>query len=309
MDKLMYDGNKVTISNDGATIMKLLDIVHRRGVLAEISMSQDSEVGDGTTSVVLLAGEMLKQVKPFVEDGLHPQTIARGVRKAVDLVSARLKAIAVTPPEAMRRKRLEILAGTALNSKLIANYKDLFAPMVVDAIMALDTSLLDLKLVGVKKVPGGSVTDSFALELKSEKENAEVRISDPDDYQSIVDAEWQIIYDKLDFCVDCGANVVLSKLPIGDLATQYFADRGLFCAGRVPDQDMERVVKATGAVTQTSVLDLTRARAALFEEKQVGNERYNVFTGCPAAKTATIVLRGGSEQFIEESHRSIHTRS
>ena len=344
MDKLMYDGNKVTISNDGATIMKLLDIVHPAArVLAEISMSQDSEVGDGTTSVVLLAGEMLKQVKPFVEDGLHPQTIARGVRKAVDLVSARLEAIAVTPPEAMRRKRLEILAGTALNSKLIANYKDLFAPMVVDAVMALDPALLDLKLVGVKKVPGGSVTDSFAvqgvafkktfsyagfeqmtksfencqvlclnveLELKSEKENAEVRISDPDDYQSIVDAEWQIIYDKLALCVDCGANVVLSKLPIGDLATQYFADRGLFCAGRVPDQDMERVVKATGAVVQTSVLDLTRAGVlggcALFEEKQVGNERYNVFTGCPAAKTATIVLRGGSEQFIEESHRSIH---
>ena len=344
MDKLMYDGNKVTISNDGATIMKLLDIVHPAArVLAEISMSQDSEVGDGTTSVVLLAGEMLKQVKPFVEDGLHPQTIARGVRKAVDIISGRLKAIAVTPPLEQRRKRLEILAGTALNSKLIANYKDLFAPMVVDAIMALDPVLLDLKLVGVKKVPGGSVTDSFAvqgvafkktfsyagfeqmtksfehckvlclnveLELKSEKENAEVRITDPDLYQSIVDAEWQIIYDKLANCVDCGANVVLSKLPIGDLATQYFADRGLFCAGRVPDQDMERVVKATGCVVQTSILDLKRpgvlGDCALFEEKQVGNERYNVFTGCPAAKTATIVLRGGSEQFIEESHRSIH---
>ncbi|KAK7237189.1 chaperonin-like protein [Aureococcus anophagefferens] len=243
----MYDGNKVTISNDGATIMKLLDIVHPAArVLAEISMSQDSEVGDGTTSVVLLAGEMLKQVKPF--------------------------AIAVTPPEAMRRKRLEILAGTALNSKLIANYKDLFAPMVATRSWRW-TRRFDLKLVGVKKVPGGSVTDSFAvqgvafkktfsyagfeqmtksfenckvlclnaeLELKSEKENAEVRISDPDDYQSIVDAEWQIIYDKLDFC--------------------YFADRGLFCAGRVPDQDMERVVKATGAVTQTSVLDLAARR-------------------------------------------------
>jgi len=344
MDKLLYDGNKVTISNDGATIMKLLDIVHPAArVLAEISMSQDSEVGDGTTSVVLLAGEMLKQVKSFVEDGLHPQTIARGVRRATELISARLDAIAVTPPESERRKRLEILAGTALNSKLIANYKGLFAPMVVDAVMTLDPSLVDLKLVGVKKVPGGSVTDSFfvdgvafkktfsyagfeqmtkafkdakvlclnvELELKSEKENAEVRITDPDVYQSIVDAEWQIIYDKLQLCVDCGANVVLSKLPIGDLGTQYFADRGLFCAGRVPGDDMERVCKATGAVVQTSLLDLDRTcvlgECAHFEERQVGNERYNVFTGCPAAKTATIVLRGGSEQFIEESHRSIH---
>ena len=148
------------------------------------------------------------------------------------------------------------------------------------------------------------------LELKSEKENAEVRISDPDDYQSIVDAEWKIIYDKLALCVECGANVVLSKLPIGDLATQYFADRGLFCAGRVAADDLGRVCKATGAVIQTSVQDMDRpgvlGLCAHFEEKQVGGERYNVFTGCPAAKTATIVLRGGSEQFIEESHRSIH---
>jgi T-complex protein 1 subunit eta len=344
MDKLMYDGQKVTISNDGATIMKLLDIVHPAArVLAEVSMSQDSEVGDGTTSVVLLAGELLKQVKPFVEDGLHPQTIARGVRKAVRLIAKRLAEVAVDMPEDQRRQTLEKLAGTALNSKLIANYKDLFAPMVVDAVISLDPLLLDLKLVGVKKVPGGSVTDSFfvqgvafkktfsyagfeqmtksfddakvlclnvELELKSERENAEVRISDPDHYQSIVDAEWKIIYDKLALCVDCGANIVLSKLPIGDLATQYFADRGLFCAGRVQADDLGRVCKATGGVIQTSVQDMDRpgvlGLCAHFEEKQVGGERYNVFTGCPAAKTATIILRGGSEQFIEESHRSIH---
>ncbi|KAH8081075.1 hypothetical protein JL720_8972 [Aureococcus anophagefferens] len=267
----MYDGNKVTISNDGATIMKLLDIVHPAArVLAEISMSQDSEVGDGTTSVVLLAGEMLKQVKPF--------------------------AIAVTPPEAMRRKRLEILAGTALNSKLIANYKDLFAPMVADAIMALDTSLLDLKLVGVKKVPGGSVTDSFAVQGVAFKKTFSY-------------AGFEQMTKSFENCKVLCLNVEL-ELKSEKENAEYFADRGLFCAGRVPDQDMERVVKATGAVTQTSVLDLTRAgvlgRCALFEEKQVGNERYNVFTGCPAAKTATIVLRGGSEQFIEESHRSIH---
>lgn len=342
MDKLLYDGRKVTISNDGATIMKLLDIVHPAAkVLAEISTSQDSEVGDGTTSVVLLASEILARVKHLVEDGVHPRTIARGVRKAAKGAVERLEEVAAACPDS--RRRLEILASTALNSKLIANYKSLFAPMVVDAIEALDDSLLDLSLVGVKKVPGGSVQDSFfvdgvafkktfsyagfeqqpkyfenpkilllnvELELKSEKENAEVRISDPDDYQSIVDAEWDIIYEKLDACCSTvSPQVVLSKLPIGDLATQYFADRGVFCAGRVAAEDMERVSKATGGKVQTSVLDLTDkilGECAKFEERQVGGERYNVFTGCPLAKTATIVLRGGSEQFIEESHRSIH---
>jgi len=345
MDKLMFDGKRVTISNDGATIMKQLDIAHPAAkTLVDISMSQDAEVGDGTTSVVLLAAEMLKQVKGFVEDEVHPQILIRGVRLAAQLAVARIKEIAIKidpgTPEA--RQMLEVFASTALNSKLISNHKKLFSPMVVDAVCCLDTNLLDLSLIGVKKVQGGSVSDSFLvegvafkktfsyagfeqmtkkftdpkvlllnveLELKSEKENAEVRITDVSDYQKIVDAEWQIIYDKLDKCIASGAQIILSKLPIGDLATQYFADRKLFCAGRVTADDMNRVAKATGGVVQTSVNDLTPdvlGSCGSFEESQVGEERYNVFRGCPEAKSATIVLRGGSEQFMEESHRSIH---
>jgi len=136
-----------------------------------------------------------------------------------------------------------------------------------------------------------------------------VRITDPDQYQSIVDAEWKIIYDKLDECVACEAKIVLSRLPIGDLATQYFADRGIFCAGRVAPDDMERVSKATGAAVQTSLHGITPnvlGQCALFEEKGLGDERYNIFTGCPKAKTATIILRGGGEQFLDETDRSVH---
>lgn len=213
--------------------------------------------------------------------------------------------------------------------------------MVVDAIEAIiDT--LDISLVGVKKVSGGSVTESFLvkgvafkrtfsyagfeqqpkkftspkilllnleLELKSEKENAEVRIDDIAAYQSIVDAEWDIINDKLKACADSGAHIILSKLPIGDIATQYFADHGLFCAGRVGRDDLERVARATGGKVQTTVGGLTPdvlGSCGSFEERQVGAERYNIFTDCPTAKTATIVLRGGAEQFIDESERSIH---
>jgi T-complex protein 1 subunit eta len=113
------------------------------------------------------------------------------------------------------------------------------------------------------------------LELKSEKENAEVRISDPSKYQAIVDAEWRIIYEKLDKCVESGAQIILSKLPIGDLATQYFADRGLFCAGRVETGDLRRVAKATGAKIQTSVNDLNETilgTSGRFEEIQIGAE-------------------------------------
>jgi len=343
MDKLIFDGQRTTISNDGATIMRLLDIVHPAAkTLVDISMAQDAEVGDGTTSVVLLAAEILKETKDFIEDGLHPRIIIRGLRESCALALAKIEELSVSQEGPQFRQLLEKCAGTALNSKLIARQKHIFAPMVVDAVTLLDQDICDIKLIGIKKVTGGSVTDSklidgvafkktfsyagfeqapkylekpkilllnVELELKSEKENAEVRITDPDQYQSIVDAEWQIIYEKLDKCVECGAKIVLSRLPIGDLATQYFADRGMFCAGRVATDDLDRVSKATGALIQTSVFGITTkvlGECELFEEKGLGDERYNFFTGCPKAKTATIILRGGGEQFLEETDRSVH---
>merc|ERR1719453_1054081 len=161
-----------------------------------------------------------------------------------------------------------------------------------------------------KKILDGKILAlNVELELKAERDNAEVRISDIDAYQKIVDAEWDIIYDKLEKIVASGATVVLSKLAIGDLATQYFADREIFCAGRVTDDDMKRVQKATGAQVQSTVNNLIpeiMGACDTFEEQQVGDERYNIFKGCPATKTATIVLRGGAEQFIEEAERSLH---
>merc|ERR1712039_403807 len=195
---------------------------------------------------------------------------------------------------------------------------------------------------GIKKVTGGSLTDtvlvdgvafkktfSYAgfeqqpksfknpkilllnleLELKAEKDNAEVRISDPDQYQAIVDAEWKIIYEKLDLIANSGAQVVLSRLAIGDLATQYFADRNIFCAGRVESEDLERTRRATGAEVQTTVQGVTSAvlgTCGKFEEKQIGEHRINLFTGCPQTKTATIIIRGGAQQFMDEAERSLN---
>lgn len=323
--------------------MKLLDIVHPAAkTLVDISMAQDAEVGDGTTSVVLLAAEILKEVKDFIEDGLHPRIIIRGLRESCEIAMNKIEELSISNEGPEFRYLLEKCASTALNSKLIARQKQLFAPMVVDAVTALDQDLCDIRLIGIKKVTGGSVTESqlvqgvafkktfsyagfeqqpkhltnpkilllnVELELKSEKDNAEVRITDPDQYQSIVDAEWRIIYEKLEKCVESGAKIVLSRLPIGDLATQYFADREIFSAGRVASDDVERVSKATGALVQTSIFGITDAvlgKCELFEEKQLGDERYNFFMGCPKAKAATIILRGGGEQFLEETDRSIH---
>lgn len=347
MDKLIHDDKgHVTISNDGATIMKLLDVVHPAAkTLVDVSLSQDAEVGDGTTTVVILSGELLRAAKPFVEEGVHPRSIIRSYRQACALAVSKVKELSVSLEGKSDEEKRDLLvkcAATSLNSKLVSGEREFFAQMVVDAVTALDMSTLDLKMIGMKKVIGGGLRDSFLvkgvafkktfsyagfeqqpkafdnpkilllnieLELKSEKENAEVRLDDPAKYQSIVDAEWNIIYSKLAECANSGAQIVLSRLAIGDLGTQYFADRGIFCAGRVPDEDLQRVAKATGARVQTTVSNLDKAvlgTCGRFEERQVGGDRYNLFTQCPQARTATIVLRGGSEQFIDEAERSLH---
>ncbi|XP_060551128.1 T-complex protein 1 subunit eta-like isoform X2 [Ruditapes philippinarum] len=346
MDKLMVDDKgKATISNDGATILKTLDIVHPAAkTLVDIAKSQDAEVGDGTTSVVLLAGEFLKQSKPYIEEAVHPQVVIKAFRRAAALAVEKVKELAVqikrSNPEDQRQMLLKC-AATSLSSKLVSHQKEFFSKMVVDAVLMLD-ELLPLNMIGVKKITGGALEDSrlvdgvafkktfsyagfemqpkkyenpkiallnVELELKAEKENAEIRVDNVQEYQAIVDAEWKILYDKLDKIHKSGAKVVLSKLPIGDVATQYFADRDMFCAGRVVDEDLKRTMKACGGSIQTSVgnlVDSVLGSCEKFEEIQVGGERYNLFTGCVRAKTCTLLLRGGAEQFIEETERSLH---
>lgn len=347
-DILIVSSNgKTTISNDGATILKLLDIVHPAAkMLVDISRSQDAEVGDGTTSVTILAGELLKESKTFIEDGISSHFITKGLRKAAELAITRIKELAVEIKREDNsvefRGLLEKCASTAMSSKLINRNSAFFTKMVVDAVLSLDQNDLDEKMIGVKKVAGGAMEDSLfvngvafkktfsyagfeqqpkkftnpkilnlnvELELKAEKDNAEVRIDHVKDYQDIVDAEWKIIFDKLEAISATGANIVLSKLPIGDLATQYFADRNIFCAGRVSAEDMDRVIKAVGGHVQSTcsnIRELDLGTCEVFEEVQIGSERYNFFRGCPQAKTCTLVLRGGAEQVIAEVERSLH---
>ncbi|CAE6521269.1 unnamed protein product, partial [Rhizoctonia solani] len=342
------------------------DIVHPAAkTLVDIARAQDAEVGDGTTSVVLLAAQMLKESRSYIEEGVSPHIIIKGLRKAAQLASVyRINLyhavnLCYRPSTESRSvlflnhnlqfivcsKYDELLikcASTSMSSKLIHSQKPFFSRMVVDAVKCLDQDDLDESLIGVKKVPGGGLQDSLLvrgvafkktftyagaeqqpkmfinpmivclnveLELKAEKDNAEVRVEAVSDYQAIVDAEWQIIYDKLERIHKTGAQVVLSKLPIGDLATQWFADRGVFCAGRVPADDLRRVTQAVGGTVQSTTSDIlpeSLGTCGKFEEKQIGGERYNIFEECPKAKTCTLVLRGGAEQFIEEVERSLH---
>jgi len=309
MDKLIIDGKgAVTITNDGATILKKLEVVHPVArTLVDIAKSQDSEIGDGTTSVVVLAAEILKEAKQFIEEGVHPQVVIKSFRTALNLVLKRLDEIGVR----LDNKSDEIYikcASTTLSSKMIAQKREFFSRLVVDAVKTLD-EYLPLNMIGIKKVPGGALEDSqlihgvafkktfsyagfemqpkkyenpkiallnIELELKAERDNAEIRVDNVSEYQNIVDAEWKILYDKLEKIAQSGAKVVLSKLPIGDVATQYFADRDMFCAGRVADDDLKRTMKACGGNILTTCADLNDQNlgtCGLFEETQIGGER------------------------------------
>jgi len=267
--------------------------------------------------VVLLAGEFLKQVKPFVEEGVHPRIIIKAIRKALQLCMEKINDMAVQIVEQSKEDQVALLekcAATAMSSKLIHQQKDFFARIVVDAVLSLD-ELLPLNMIGIKKVTGGSLEESqlvsgvafkktfsyagfemapksydqckiallnIELELKAERDNAEIRVDNVKEYQKVVDAEWQILYNKLAKIHESGANVVLSKLPIGDVATQYFADRDIFCAGRVPDEDLKRTMKACGGAVMTTANDIKPSVLGLcehFEERQVGGERFNLFQG------------------------------
>uniref|UniRef100_A0A3Q3LSY0 T-complex protein 1 subunit eta n=1 Tax=Mastacembelus armatus TaxID=205130 RepID=A0A3Q3LSY0_9TELE len=283
MDKLMVDNRgKATISNDGATILKLLDVVHPAAkTLVDIARSQDAEVGDGTTSVTLLAAEFLKQLKPYVEEGLHPQTIIRAFRTATNLAVNKIKEVAVSvkkEDKQEQRQLLEKCAATALNSKLIAGQKEFFSKMVVDAVMSLD-ELLSLKLIGIKKVQGGALEDSQLVSGVAFKKTF-----------SYAGFEMQPKrYDN-------------PKIALLNVELELKAEK---------DNAEVRVksVEACGGSIQTSVGALTDdvlGQCELFEEVQVGGERYNFFKGCPKAKTCTIILRGGAEQFTEETERSLH---
>ncbi|KAH0792462.1 T-complex protein 1 subunit eta [Histomonas meleagridis] len=341
MDKLIHNGDKrAIVTNDGATVMRELDIVHPAAqLLVEVAKSQDEEIGDGTTSVVVLSCALLDAARPYLEDGVHPQFICRCYRSALNTVIQRLNEIAVSI-NASERSILESCAATTLRSKLVSDKREFFAKMIVEAVENLDDNLR-IEDLGVKMVKGGGIEDSFfvpgvafkrtffyagfdqqpkhfedpkilllnvELELQGASSDSEVRVEDPKKYQEIVDAEWKIIQDKLNNCLKSGAKVVLSRKPIGDIATQFFADHGIFCAGRVPEEDMNRTAKATGGIilsTTTDIKEESLGTCKVFEERQVGKKRFNVFTGCKG-KSSTIVLRGGAKQFLEEAERSIH---
>ncbi|KAI5148995.1 T-complex protein 1 subunit eta [Enteropsectra breve] len=325
LDKLFY-GEKTIMTNDGATILKHMNYTHPIAkIICGLSKSQDDAVGDGTTSVVLLTAAVLNALVPFIKDTSSYGGITQVLKEIKSECLSKLEAIKVE----FNTENVIKLAEASLNSKSIRNSKEHFAKMLVTTLQKTDD-------ISIEHVCGGSVADSemvegiaferpftyagyeqqprhisnpkicclnVELEWKAEHNNAEVRINGIEEYQRMVDAEWSIINNKLHAIKESGANVVLSSLPIGDYATQYFAAHGIFSAGRV--QNLGNIAKAFGGAISQSTACISLSTCDVYEERQMGKLRLNYFRGTKT-KAHTMLLRGPGEEAIEEVSRAVN---
>ncbi|MDD3246683.1 MAG: thermosome subunit alpha [Methanosarcina sp.] len=338
MDKMLVDSmGDVVITNDGATILKEMDIEHPAAkMVVEVAKTQDDEVGDGTTSAAVVAGELLKKAEDLIEQEIHPTIIASGYRLAAEKAIEVLNSLAMSV-DMSNRNLLVSIAETAMTGKGAEASKRLLSEIAVDAVTSVvDTNekkkTVDRDNISVVKKVGGRVEDSelikgmiidkerihanmpekvkdakllllnAAIELKDTEVDAEISITSPDQLQSFLDQEEQMLKKIVQKVIGSGANVVFCQKGIEDLAQHYLAKAGIFAIRRVKKSDMEKLARATGGKLITNMDEVTPedlGYAGLVEEKKVGGDNMTFVTGCNNPKAVTILLRGGTEHVVD----------
>ncbi|MDD4497525.1 MAG: thermosome subunit beta [Methanosarcinaceae archaeon] len=337
MDKMLVDGmGDVVITNDGATILKEMDIEHPAAkMVVEVSKTQDEEVGDGTTSAAVVAGELLKKAEDLIEQEIHPTIIASGYRLAA------VKAIEVLDSLAMKvemsdKELLISIAETAMTGKGAESSKRLLSEIAVAAVTSVadinGKNTVDMENINVIKKVGGRIEDSelisgmildkervhtnmpekvkdakilllnTAIELKDTEVDAEISITSPDQLQSFLDQEEKMLKDIVGKVINSGANVVFCQKGVEDLAQHYLAKAGIFAVRRVKKSDMEKLARATGGKLITNLDETTPedlGHAELVEEKKISGDSLTFVTGCDNPKAVTILLRGGTEHVVD----------
>jgi len=345
MDKMLVDSiGDITITSDGATILKEIDVQHPAAkMMVEVAKATDSEVGDGTTSAVVMAGALLEKAEVLIDNDIHPVIIANGYQKASVKAMSILSEIAqkVDPKD---RKTLEKIATTALQTKLVSvEAKDL-AKIAVDAALAVVTQKdagygVDLNNIKVEKKAGGSMVDSklingivldkeivhsgmpkkiegarialisVPLEIEKTEFEAKININTPDQIRSFMAEEDNILKEMVEKIKSTNANVILCQKGIDDVAQHYLAKIGIIAVRRIKESDMSKLAKATGARIVGSLTDLTEkdlGEAQIVEERAIENDNWVFVEGCKNPKAVSLLLRGGSQRVIDEAERSIH---
>ncbi|MBN1234555.1 MAG: TCP-1/cpn60 chaperonin family protein [Methanotrichaceae archaeon] len=341
MDKMLVDTmGDVVITNDGVTILKEMDIEHPAAkMMVEIAKTQDQEVGDGTTTAVVLAGELLKQAEELLEQEIHPTVIAAGYRAAADKSMEILKGLAVSvsvKDEDLLRK----IAVTAMTGKGSQSAREELAAMAVKAIRAVvdEDGTVDTDNITVEKKVGGSITDSnmvsgvvidkdrlhpnmpksvkaariallnAAVEIEKTEVDAKIQITSPDQLQAFLDQEENMLRGMVDKIAATGANVLFVQKGIDDLAQHFLARAGIYTVRRIKKSDMDKLARATGGRVVTSIHEISKedlGKAGLVEERKVSDEKMTFVEDCENPKSVSIILRGGTEHVVDELDRAM----
>ncbi|OFV67971.1 MAG: thermosome subunit [Candidatus Syntrophoarchaeum caldarius] len=342
MDKMLVDTiGDVVITNDGSTILKEIDIEHPAAkMVVEISKTQDTEAGDGTTTAVVIAGELLKGAKELIELDVHPAAIISGYRSALKLAKEALDEIAIDMDAIENDETLLKIARTSLTGKGVDVAHDHLAEVVVAAARAVaDEEGVDIDRINVERKVGGRVNDTFmingvaidkekvhsgmpdrirdakialinsSLEIRKTEFSSEIAIKSPDQLQTFLEREEALMKEMVEKIKASGANVVFCQKGMDDLVQFYFADKGILALRRVKKSDMERISRATGAqvITNIDMIDEEAlGRAELVEERRFGGDKMTIIEGCLDPKAVSIVLRGGTDYVVSELERAIH---
>ena len=346
MDKMLVDTlGDVTITNDGATILKEIDVQHPAAkMLVEVSKSVDNEVGDGTTSSVVLAGALLEKAEDLISKDVHPSVIVDGYTAAAEQALKLLQKAAVRAD--VKDKELLIkVARTSMDSKLVSEDSPTLSQIVVNAVKQIeedsghDALKVDLDNIKVEKKAGGSMRDTklikgivldkevvhsgmpkqvenakialinSALEIEKTEMSAEIRINDPQQMKMFLDEENKMLKSMVQKIKSAGANVVLCQKGIDDIAQHFLAVDGILGVRRVKESDMFKLSKATGARIVNNLEDLVAkdlGSADLVEERKVETDKWVFIEGCKNPKAVTILVRGGSQRVVDEADRSVH---
>ena len=345
MDKMLVDSmGDVIITNDGATILKEIDVEHPAAkMMVEVAKAQDEECGDGTTTAVILTGELLKAAGELLEKNIHPTIIASGFKmaadKAVEILNSMAKTIKKDDKETLRN-----IAMTAMASKGASAAKNLLADIVVKAVTMVaeeinGRTVVDLDNIQITKKQGGSIEDTQVIEgiildkervhegmpkvvknakialvnapfeVKKTEVDARIQITDPSQLQKFLDEEEAMLKKMVEKVKKAGANVLICQKGIDDIAQHFLAKEGIYAVRRAKKSDMEKLAKATGAKIVSNLDDLTPkdlGTAGLVEERKIGDDRMTFIMECKNPKAVSILIRGGTEHIVDELERALH---
>jgi thermosome len=345
MDKMLVDGlGDVTITNDGATILKEIDVQHPAAkMMVEISKATDNEVGDGTSSVVVLAGALIEKAEELINKDVHPTIIVDGYRKSA------LKSIEIFNQIAQKidggnKAELMKVAKTSMQTKLVSKESNELSEVVVNAALQVSESresgfVVDIDDIKVEKKAGGSLRDTklikgivldkevvhggmpkrvekakialinSALEIEKTEFDAKINISSPDQMKMFLEEENKMLKNMVDKIISSGANVAICQKGIDDVAQHYLAKSNILAVRRVKESDMTKLSRATGARIVNNLEDLGSkdlGSADLVEERKVETDKWVFIEGCKHPKSVTILIRGGSQRVVDEADRSLH---